>query len=151
MPFRILIAGIGNIFLGDDGFGCEVVRQLDSRGFPDGVCVADFATRSLDLAFALLTPRDLVIFVDAAGRDSPPGTLYLIEPEVEERVTAEMHGMDLGKVLALARSMGAQLNRMVIVGCEPASFVPMHDENDNLSALVRAAVPAAIDMIGSLV
>lgn len=151
MQPRILVAGIGNIFLGDDGFGCEVVRQLQGRLQPGGVRIVDFGMRSLDLAFALLDPYDLVIFVDTASRGSSPGSVYLIEPEIDERdASTETHGMNPSTVLALARSMGARLGSVRIVGCEPASLSPTEDE-DSLNAAVRAAVPVAIGMIETLI
>ncbi|HYR42021.1 MAG TPA: hydrogenase maturation protease [Terriglobia bacterium] len=151
MQSRILIAGIGNIFLGDDAFGCEVVQQLAARSYPQNVRIADFATRSLDLTFALLDPYDCVILVDAASRGAPPGSLYLIEPDIEESLTTtEAHGMDLARVLAMARSMGARLNRVLVVGCEPATLEPTED-CERLSGVVREAVPRAVEMIESLV
>ena len=82
---KILVAGIGNIFLGDDGFGVEVARRLKENDFPDGVRVQDFGIRSYDLAYALLDGYDLTILVDAVPRASPPGTLYVIEPEIEPK------------------------------------------------------------------
>jgi hydrogenase maturation protease len=151
MQPSILIAGIGNIFLGDDGFGCDVVRQLALRPQPDNVRIHDFGTRSLDLAFALLDPYDLVILVDAANLKTSPGSVYLIEPEVDDVcTTSEAHVMDPTKVLALARSMGAPLKRVLLVGCQPASFSP-RDGDDGLTEVVRAAVPSAIAMVESIV
>jgi hydrogenase maturation protease len=147
---EILIAGVGNIFCGDDGFGCEVIRQLNTRPWPEHVHIRDFGTRSFDLAFALLDTYDRVILVDAATRGSSPGSLYLIEPEVEAHLTADAHSMDLGKTLRLARSMGATVGRVIIVGCEPASLTPT-ENSDTLSDIVQASVPLAIDMIETLV
>ncbi len=83
-PLRpnILVAGIGNIFLGDDGFGVEVIRRLSSREFPAEVRVEDFGIRGYDLAYALLDGPDVTILVDAAARGGAPGTIYVIEPDV---------------------------------------------------------------------
>lgn len=81
---NILVAGIGNIFLGDDGFGCEVVKRLHQRTWPDNVRVVDFGIRGFDLAYALLDEYDVTIFVDATPRGDQPGTLYTIEPETHE-------------------------------------------------------------------
>jgi hydrogenase maturation protease len=107
MPRRVLIAGIGNIFLGDDGFGVEVVGRLSGRRLPEGVEVVDFGIRGMDLAYALHEDYDLVVFVDATPRGGEPGTVYLIEPEIEEDepVSLDTHGMDPVKVIRLARSL----------------------------------------------
>jgi hydrogenase maturation protease len=155
MTPRILIAGIGNIFLGDDGFGVEVVRRLAARSLLEGIRVEDFGIRGMDLAYALLDPYDAVIFVDAVPRGEPPGTLYVIEPniETESTVTLDGHGMDPVKVLALARVLGAQPTRTFLVGCEPG-FVPDADSEDmvmELSAPVQAAIEEAVRMVESLV
>jgi hydrogenase maturation protease len=81
-PRRILIACIGNIFLGDDGFGVEVARHLITRSYPEGVQVVDFGIRGMDLAYALLDDYDELVLVDGIARGSSPGTLYLIEPDL---------------------------------------------------------------------
>jgi hydrogenase maturation protease len=152
---RILIAGIGNIFLGDDGFGCEVAHRLTVRGVPDGVTVADFGVRSYDLAFALTDNFDAVILVDAVGRGSSPGTLYLIEPRVEdpgrpENESLEAHTMDPVAVIHMARCLGNVCGKLFLVGCEAA--VCGNDENQmGLSAVVREVLPEAVAMIDSLV
>src|SRR5580765_4992644 len=109
----ILIACIGNIFLGDDGFGCEVARHLAGRNWPENVRLVDFGIRGFDLAYALLDGYDVTIFVDATPRGNEPGTLYTIEPELDEiesiearSAMVETHGMDPMKVLGLVKSMG---------------------------------------------
>ncbi len=156
MTPSILIAGIGNIFLGDDGFGVAVAQRLAKRPLPEGVRVGDFGIRGLDLVYALLDPYDAVILVDIVVRGEPPGTLYLIEPEVETggAVSLEAHGMDPVKVLALARTMGAPPTRTFLVACEPDRVMSGEPEEDvmvELSAPVRAAVDGAIEMVESLV
>ena len=153
-PSRILVAGIGNIFLGDDGFGVETARRLQARALPEGVTVQDFGIRGLDLAYALLDPYDAVIFVDTASRGESAGTLYLIEPEIDPSATATLdaHGMDPVKVLALARALGAQPARTWIVGCEPG-FMPLADSEDvvmELTPRVEAAVGEAVKMVEEL-
>ncbi|MGH9839782.1 MAG: hydrogenase maturation protease [Blastocatellia bacterium] len=155
---RILIACIGNIFLGDDGFGVEVAKRLSQRAWPDGVRVADFGIRGFDLAFALMDGYDVTIFVDAAPRGGNPGTLYVIEPDLAELESAdargimvEPHGMNPMKVLQMARSMGAEFNRILLVGCEPETFGPEDEGMMGLSAPVEAAVNKAVPMIESLV
>jgi hydrogenase maturation protease len=153
---RVLVAGIGNIFLGDDGFGVEVVRRLAGSGLPEGVEVKDFGIRGLDLAYALQDGYELVVFVDATPRGDEPGTVYLIEPEIEDdgEVSLDTHGMDPVKVIKLARALGARPTRTLVVGCEPQVVVSGEDYDDMLMELsepVRAAVEEAAKLVGSLV
>jgi len=148
MSGRVLVAGIGNVFLGDDGFGVEVARRLAEQGCPDGVEVLDIGIRALHLAFALLDRPALLLVVDAVGRGGTPGTLYLIEPKLD--VAAEVpdaHGMNLETVLAAVHSLGGELPRTLLVGCEPA-FV---GEHMGLSPTVEGAVPLAMKMVMSVV
>jgi hydrogenase maturation protease len=156
MSKRVLVAGIGNIFLGDDGFGVEVVRRLAGRELPEGVEVKDFGIRGLDLAYALQDGYELVVFVDATPRGEKPGTVYLIEPEIEEdgEVSLDTHGMDPVKVIKLARALGAEPARTLVVGCEPQVVVSGEDYDDMLMGLsepVRAAVEEAVKLVESLV
>ena len=153
---RVLIAGIGNIFLGDDGFGVEVVRRLAGRELPEGVEVVDFGIRGLDLAYALQDDYDVVVFVDATPRGGEPGTVYLIEPEIEEEgeVMLDTHGMDPVKVIKFARALGAGPTRTLVVGCEPQVVLSGEDYDEMLMELsepVRAAVEEAVKMVESLV
>ena len=153
---RVLIAGVGNIFLGDDGFGVEVVRQLAGRELPEGVEVVDFGIRGMDLAYALQGDYEVVIFVDATPRGEEPGTVYLLEPEIEEdgEVSLDTHGMDPVKVIKLARTLGARPARTLVVGCEPQVVVGGEDHDDMLMELsepVRAAVEEATKLVESLV
>ncbi len=155
MTQRILIAGIGNIFLGDDGFGVEVAQRLARRRLPDGVQVADFGIRSFDLAFAILDDPDVTIMVDAVPRGGPPGTLYVIEPELDSIAEIggpdiEAHTMNPVKVLQLVKAYGGQPKRMLVVGCEPAPLVSQNGEM-GLSEPVQAAVDEAVTLIESLV
>ncbi|MBA3246455.1 MAG: hydrogenase maturation protease [Pyrinomonadaceae bacterium] len=154
---RILIAGIGNIFLGDDAFGSEVARRLGERTWPDGVRVVDFGIRGFDLVYALLDDYDVTIFIDATPRGEVPGTLYTIEPDLSEldemdaqEAMIEPHGMNPLKVLAMAKSMGGEFKRILLVGCEPA---PLESEEGQmgLSEPVQAAVDEAITVVESLV
>jgi hydrogenase maturation protease len=162
MPRRVLIAGIGNIFLGDDGFGVEVVGRLSGRRLPEGVEVVDFGIRGMDLAYALHEDYDLVVFVDATPRGGEPGTVYLIEPEIEEDepVSLDTHGMDPVKVIRLARALGARPARTLVIGCEPqvipgrrggSQTHPYDDILMELSEPVRAAVEEAAKLVESLV
>jgi hydrogenase maturation protease len=153
---RVLIAGIGNVFLADDGFGVEVVRRLAGRELPEGVEVVDFGIRGFDLAYALMDPYEAVIFVDALPRGEEPGTVYLIEPDIEDEGEAaiDAHGMDPVKVIRFARAMGAELPRTLVVGCEPKLFLSGENYDDMLMELskpVEAAVEEATKLVESLV
>ena len=158
MKPRILIAGIGNIFLGDDAFGCEVAQQLLRQTFPDHIKIIDFGIRSLDLTYALLESWEAVILIDAVPRSEAPGTVYVIEPEAPSPDPAaapsgmpviDAHGMDPAKVLALVASMGGTLPRLILIGCEPAPVDEM-DMQTGLSDAVLAAIPQAIEIIKDL-
>jgi len=152
---RILVAGVGNIFLGDDAFGVEVVRRLAQRPLPASVRVVDFGIRGLDLAYALLDGYDGVVLVDAAPRGGPPGALYVIEPDAaaaEAGAAVEPHGMDPVKVLRLAAAMGGRVGRLLVVGCEPAAPAETVEEMQaGLSGPVAAAVDEAVRLVESLV
>jgi hydrogenase maturation protease len=151
---RVLVAGIGNIFMGDDAFGVEVARRLAELDWPAGVDVADFGIRGVDLMYALGEGYDAAVFVDAVPRGEPAGTLSIVEPEVEGgEATLDAHGMDPVKVLALARQIGSVPERILIVGCEPAVRMTGDEEElvGELSEPVRAAVPAAVELVKSLV
>jgi hydrogenase maturation protease len=148
---QILVAGIGNVFMGDDGFGVEVVSLLARTKLPAGVVVQDFGIRGLDLAYAL-AGYDVAVLVDALPRGGAPGTLYLIEPEPDDReVVPDAHGMDPVTVLALARELGDPLPRVLVVGCEPSQILTLEDDVvAELSEPVRAAVGEATRMLESL-
>ena len=154
---RILIAGIGNIFLGDDAFGVEVVRRLSGSELPGCVKVADFGIRGLDLAYALQDGYDLTILVDACPRGQPPGTVYLLEPDLN-RLDApanqdgfvDGHSMNPVAVLQMAKGMNAQLKRILLVGCEPATLGGEEGQM-GLSEPVHAALEEAVAVIRSLV
>jgi hydrogenase maturation protease len=146
----ILVAGIGNIFLGDDGFGVEVIRRLSSREFPAEVRVEDFGIRGYDLAYALLDGPDVTILVDAAGRGGTPGTIYVIEPDVTGHSAMDAHAMNPVSVLQLAKSMGPVPGRVVLVGCEPQTLGG--DEGQmGLSEIVFSAVDEAARLVYDLI
>jgi hydrogenase maturation protease len=157
MTPRILIACIGNIFLGDDGFGTEVARRLATRSFPPDVLLRDFGIRGIDLTYALLDPFELVILVDACPRGGEPGTIYLVEPDSVESnmpgdpIPLETHAMNPMNVLRAVRSMGGAPARILIVGCEPAELGTDEDGKLGLSDPVHAAVHEAVALIESLV
>ena len=151
-PLRVLVAGIGNVFLGDDGFGVAVADVLSRSELPRGVHVEDYGIRGMDLAYAL-HDYDAAVFVDAAPRGEAPGTLYVIEPELDESdVAMDAHGMDPVKVLVLARTLGGRLPRVLVVGCEPATRMTGEEDEvvAELSEPVRAAVRPAARLVESL-
>jgi hydrogenase maturation protease len=145
---RILVAGIGNVFLGDDGFGVALAGRLADVPLPDGVEVVDFGIRGMDLAYALLESYDAVVLLDATPRGEPPGTLYVIEADVQAAdVTPEAHGMDPATVLALVHSLGGTPPRTLVVGCEPSSA---QEEFAGLSTPVQAALDEATRLVASV-
>ena len=144
---NVLVAGIGNVFLGDDGFGVEVVRRMAGRSV--AARVIDFGIRGFDLACALLQPWDLVVLVDAVRRGQAPGTLYLMEvdPAAGGPVDLQGHSMDPAQVIRNARAMGPIQARVLLVGCEPESFGDPETGALGLSPGVEGAVGRAIEMI----
>jgi hydrogenase maturation protease len=148
----VLVAGIGNIFLGDDAFGVEVVRRLANRTLPAGVQVVDFGIRGFDLAHALMDSDATAVLVDATPRGGEPGTLYLLEAAVDGgEPSVETHAMDPATVLRLVEALGGRPPRVLVVGCEPAT-IDLDDEGQiGLSPAVEAAVDEAVRMIESLV
>ena len=121
---RVLVAGVGNIFLGDDAFGVEVARRLRTATLPAGVRVEDFGIRSLHLAYELLDGGyDLTVLVDASPRGGAPGTVYLIEPDLDrvDAASADAHAMNPDTIFASLRALGGKPGRVLVVGCEPAS------------------------------
>jgi hydrogenase maturation protease len=154
---RVLVAGIGNVFMADDGFGVEVAARLAERELPRGVDVVDFGIRGMDLVFALGEGYDVAVFVDAVPRGEVPGTVFAIEPDLdglaEGPVTLDAHGMDPVKVLTLASTLGPVPERILVVGCEPAVRMTGEEEEivGELSEPVRAAVEPAAELVESLV
>jgi hydrogenase maturation protease len=153
---RILVAGIGNIFLGDDAFGVEVVRRLQSTGLPTSVQVKDFGIRGFDLAYALQDGYETVILVDAFPHGEPPGTVYVVEPDLDAAASGingamvDAHSMNPVRVLQMASSMGTNLPQVLLVGCEPENLGG--DEGHmGLSPAVEPAVDRAAIKVQSLV
>jgi hydrogenase maturation protease len=151
---RVLVAGVGNVFLGDDGWGVALAGRLAERKQPWGVEVADFGIRGMDLAYAMHDGYDAVVLLDATPRGQVPGTLYVIEPNPHEiEMTVDAHGMDPVKVLALARTLGAEsLPRTLVVGCEPRTRMSAEDEQilAELSEPVRASLGPAVALVERL-
>jgi len=153
----ILVAGIGNIFLGDDAFGVEVVRRLAARGLPEAVRVADFGIRGFDLAYALQDGYETTILVDACPRGSAPGTLFVIEPDLKAlddpeapQAVVEAHTMNPGSVLRMARAMNIAVGNVLLVGCEPETLGGEQGQM-GLSAAVQGAVDDAVELVATLV
>ena len=149
---RILVAGIGNVFLGDDGFGVAVASRLARAELPPGVVVEDYGIRGMDLAYAL-SDFDVAVFVDALPRGEVPGTLYLLEAELDadDELDVDAHGMNPVKVLAMARLLGGRVPRVLVIGCEPAEIMNIEDElKAELSEPVRAALDEAVRMVEAL-
>jgi hydrogenase maturation protease len=147
---RVLVAGIGNVFLGDDGFGVALANRLAATQLPPGVEVVDFGIRGMDLAWAMQDGYDAVLLLDATPRGGVPGTLYLIEPEVESGGHAvEAHGMDPVAVLSLVQALGGVPPRTLVVGCQPQTRMEPEDGDfvAGLSEPVRAALEEGMRMV----
>jgi hydrogenase maturation protease len=148
---RILVAGVGNAWLRDDGFGGEVARRLEQRRLPDGIAVMDAGTGGLDLAYEVMRGYDALVILDVSRQGGEPGTLYVMEVE-EESVEGKIddgeainpHGMDPQTVLRFVRSIGAWPGRVVVIACEPAVVDEM---GFGLSADVSSAVERAVDLV----
>lgn len=147
---RTLVAGIGNVFFGDDGFGVEVARRMAAESLPAGVRVADFGVRGMHLAYEILDGRyDRTIFVDALPRGGTPGSLYVLDPEiVATDATPDAHAMHPHAVLQLVARLGGAPGHVVVVGCEPLAE---NDEPMTLSPPVEHAVDEAIAIVRRLV
>ena len=153
----VLVAGIGNIFLGDDGFGVEVVRRMAGRHLPAGVRVSDFGIRSFDLAYALQDGYETTILVDACPHGQAPGTLYVIEPDLKTlddpaapQAVVEAHAMNPMSVLRMARAMNIELKNVLLIGCEPETLGGEEGQM-GLSAPVEAAVDDAVKLVESVI
>jgi hydrogenase maturation protease len=152
---RVLVAGIGNVFLGDDGWGVALADRVARRSLPAGVDVVDYGIRGMDLAYAMADGGyDAVVFLDAAPRGEAPGTLYVIEPELDSsEVAIDTHGMDPVKVLAMVQGLGAKPPRTLVVACEPANRLSADVDEFvvELSEPVRAALEPAELLVESVV
>jgi hydrogenase maturation protease len=161
MNQEVLVAGVGNIFLGDDGWGVEVIRQLHSHELPGFVKVQDFGIRGVHLAYELLDDYDLLILVDAVPRGRDPGTVFVIEPDLTDASADSLaegaregnnplidaHGMEPASVFALLETLGGRVKRAIVVGCEPNDI----GERMELSDAVAASVPEAVRIIRELI
>ena len=160
MPGRVLVAGVGNIFLGDDGFGVEAARRLAGAGLPDWVRVADYGTSGMHLAYDMAEGYDTTILIDAAPRGGKPGTVTVVEvgPGDREDLSAaggavqgsrlfDAHGMQPDVVFGVLDMLGAKAGRVLVVGCEPASA----GYGIGLSQPVEAALDEAVRVVTDLV
>jgi hydrogenase maturation protease len=148
---RILVAGIGNAWLKDDGFGGEVVKRLESRELPEGAAVFDFGTGGLDLAYEVMRGYDALLLIDVSRQGGEPGTLYVmevlkddVEAGIEDGQMINPHAMDPQTVLRFVKTLGAWPGKVVIVACEPAEVEEM---GMGLSPAVQSAVDAAVGVV----
>ena len=152
-PFddKILVAGIGNIWMKDDGFGAEVAKRLNRRELPKGVTVTDFGIGGLDLAYELQAGFAALVLLDISRQGGEPGTLYVmevdandIEGEIQDGMMMDPHGMDPQTVLRFIKSTGAWPGKVVIIACEPAE---VGDFGLGLSPAVEQAVDRAVELV----
>lgn len=149
MTARVLVAGIGNLFLSDDGFGPEVARRLaEQDDLPAEVKIVDYGIRGMHLAYDLLDGYDALVLVDAIPGDGPPGDITVLEVGPHDLGSGEFdpHGMAPVAVLASVQQLGGTLPPTYVVGCRPASVA----EGIGLSDPVAAAVPTAVAMVRTL-
>lgn len=150
---RVLIAGVGNVFCGDDGFGVAVAERLSRERLPAGVEVRDFGIRGVHLAYQMLDPYDLVVLVDTMQRGGEPGTVYVIEPDApvagagDAEVLMDAHDMTPDAILALVPKLGGTVGPVLVVGCEPEDLGPGME----LSGPVARSVDEAVDTVKRLV
>jgi hydrogenase maturation protease len=151
MEAQILVAGVGNSWLTDDGFGGHVVRRLEQRELPSGVQVMDFGTGGLDLAYEVMRGYHGLILIDASPQGGEPGTLYVLEPDpaeidagIEDGEVLNPHGMDPQTVLRFVKAVHGWPGKVVVVACEPEEVEAMGIE---LSPSVGASVEKAVGVV----
>jgi hydrogenase maturation protease len=148
---QILIAGVGNAWLQDDAFGAECARRLEARGVPSGVTVMDFGTGGLDLAYEIMRGYDALLLLDASRQGGVPGTLYVLEPSMEELTgpiedgdVINPHGMDPQTVLRFVGAIGGFSGRVVVIGCEPGE---VDEVGLGLTPAIEDAVERALQLV----
>jgi hydrogenase maturation protease len=152
---RTLVAGLGNVFEGDDGFGVAVAAALTSTQWPEGVELRDYGIRGVHLAYQLLEGYDLIVIADAVQRGGEPGTVYVIDhardrdlaPPADDAPMLDAHDLAPDGVLALVPRLGGTLGRVVVIGCEPESIAPSMTLSPVVAAAVETAVGAVIDIV----
>jgi hydrogenase maturation protease len=156
---KVLVAGVGNVFLSDDGFGVEVARRLAGRQLPAGVEVADVGIAGMHLAYRLLDGYRALVLVDTFRHGEPPGTLYLVEHDLDgpaDEAAFDAHGMDPGAVLSmldrLAEGVGVErpVDRVLVIGCEPASLDEGIGLTESVAAVVDRATQAVVELVDDL-
>jgi len=154
---KILAAGIGNIFMGDDAFGVEVVARLMRMSWPEGVAIRDFGIRGLDLAYALMENFDAFLMIDAVPRGEEPGTLYIIDIDPDavhaDGAAFDPHSLDPLRVLQTVKSMGGSPKRVMLLGCEPRPLTEdeLNEGSMSMSEAVTASLDEAVSMAQSLI
>lgn len=146
---RVLVAGVGNIFFGDDGFGCEMARSLAKEPLPEHVRVVDYGIRGLHLAYDLLDGYEALVLIDALPGQQGPGTVRVLEvgqEHLEPAAGVDAHSMHPAAVLATVESLGGSLPRTFVVGCEPETT----GEAMGLSETVTRSVDTAKAEVRSL-
>ena len=157
-PAQILVAGIGNAWLRDDGFGGQVAARLGERDLPDGVSVFDFGSGGLDLAYEVMRGYHALVLVDVSEQGGEPGTLYVMEPDpeeveggIEDGEVINPHGMDPKTVLRFLKAVGGWPGKVVIIACEPAEVEEMGmGLSDEVAAAVDRAVKLVLDTVEEL-
>lgn len=155
---RILVAGIGNAWLKDDGFGGEVVKRLEARDLPQEAAVFDFGTGGLDLAYEVMRGYDALVLIDVSRQGGEPGTLYVmealeqdVEAGIEDGQMINPHAMDPQTVLRFVKTLGAWPGKVVVVACEPAQMEEMGlGLSDEVERAVEGAVKLVVDTIEEL-
>lgn len=148
---RVLVACVGNIFCSDDGFGSHVAAALADAPLPEEARLIDFGIRSVHLAYELMDGYDVLVLVDTVSQqEGPPGSLYVIEPELTASGPAPVldpHDLAPAKVLDLVSSLGDLVSRVLVVGCQPASL----NDGIGLTPPVAAAVAPAAELVRDVV
>jgi hydrogenase maturation protease len=155
---QILVAGIGNAWLRDDGFGGHVAKKLDERELPEGVSVFDFGSGGLDLAYEVMRGYDALVILDVSRQGGEPGTLYVMEPDeeeiaggIEDGEVISPHGMDPQTVLRFVKAMGGWPGKVVVVACEPLNVEEMGlGLSDEVAASVDKAVKVVLEQVEEL-
>jgi hydrogenase maturation protease len=147
----VLVAGVGNVFLGDDGFGVALARRLAEEESPEGVAVGDYGISGMHLAYDLVESYERLILLDATTRGEEPGTVTVLEvdpddPDFGGDALPDAHGMQPDAVLGLLGQLGGRLERLLVLGCEPASLCDEMTLSPEVEAAVERAVPLVVDL-----
>jgi hydrogenase maturation protease len=154
----ILIAGVGNAWLRDDGFGGEVARRLRDRQLPDGCNVMDAGTGGLDLAYEVMRGYDALVLIDVSKQGGEPGTLYVMEPDedsvpgkIDDGEVINPHGMDPQTMLRFVKTAGAWPGKVVVIACEPHTVAEIGFQlSESVAGALEPAVKLVLDTIAEL-